>query len=103
MVRRGIEFIAASAIRAAYKCKKIAHRVHIANLALTMNKQCATACVISRLEIQRLTNHAVTFMRQMKRVGFGILMMLAIAVTGHSQTLCTISGVVKDKIGRAHV
>ena len=38
-------------------------------------------------------------MRQMKRVGFGILMMLAIAGTEHSQTLGTISGVVKDTQG----
>jgi hypothetical protein len=38
-------------------------------------------------------------MRQVRRVGFGILMMLVIAVTGHAQTLGTINGVVKDTQG----
>src|SRR6516162_6107618 len=38
-------------------------------------------------------------MLQMKRVGFGILVMLAIAVAGHAQTLGTINGVVKDTQG----
>jgi hypothetical protein len=38
-------------------------------------------------------------MLQMKRVGLGILMMLATAVAGHAQTLGTINGVVKDTQG----
>jgi hypothetical protein len=38
-------------------------------------------------------------MRQTKRFGFGFLMMLVITVTGHAQTLGTISGVVKDTQG----
>src|SRR5207253_1549588 len=40
-----------------------------------------------------------TVWRQMKRIGLGILVMLAIAVTGHAQTLGTINGLIKDTSG----
>ena len=38
-------------------------------------------------------------MRQMRRVGLAVLILLTFAVTGHAQTLGTIAGVVKDASG----
>src|SRR5215469_14907522 len=44
-------------------------------------------------------NGEVSTMQQMKTVGLAVLMVVAMAVTGHAQTLGTITGVVKDTQG----